>query len=130
MSGRATIAGVGQWKLWFALLGGAAAWTGHLMLAYVISEFGCTAGLGHRTLFGVSAVSWVLLVMSAAMTALAALALLVSHGVGRQAQPRVADPDDHTTADYVARFGMIANGLFLFIVLIESLPIFFYLGCC
>lgn len=130
MDAPATTAGQSTWRMWFALLGGAAAWTGHLMLAYAISEFGCTAGLGRRSLLGISAVSWMLLVMSAAMTALAAWALLVSNGIGRLATRDARDADDEATAEYVARFGRIANGLFLFIVVIESLPIFFFLGEC
>lgn len=123
------VTGVSGWRLWFALLGGAVAWTGHLMLAYAISEFGCTSGIGRRSVLGVSAVSWMLLLMSAAMIALAAWAYATAGGVGRGARG-TSHPDEHSTAEYVAHFGRIANGLFLFIVVIESVPIFFYLGRC
>ena len=130
MNGRATIAGVSGWRLWFALLGGAVAWTGHLMLAYAISEFGCTAGLGRRSFIGVSVVSWMLLLLSVAMAALAAWALLVARDVGRRADEGIPHPDEESTAGEVARLGSIANGLFLFIVLIQTVPIFFFLGRC
>lgn len=129
MGASATTA-VSGWRLWFALLGGAVAWTAHLMLAYGISEFGCTAGLGRRSFIGVSAVSWMLLLLSVAMAALAGWALLVARGVGRRADAGVPHPDEESTAWEVARLGSIANGLFLFIVLIQSVPIFFYLGRC
>lgn len=123
------VTGVSGWRLWFALLGGAIAWTGHLMLAYAISEFGCTSGIGRRSVLGVSVVSWMLLLMSAAMIALAAWAYGTAGGVGRGAR-RTSHPDERSTAEYVAHFGRIANGLFLFIVVIESVPIFFYLERC
>lgn len=134
MSATAPIAGMSRLTMSFALLGGAGAWTAHLLLAYAIAEFGCVAGLGHRSgPLGVSVVSWMLLVMSAVMVALAAWALFVSRRIGRRgrrAGSAAPDADDRATAEYVARFGLITNGLFLFIILIESVPIFFYLGEC
>lgn len=133
MSGTATarIAGVTRLKLWFVLLGGAIAWAVHLGGAYAIAEFGCVAGWGHAP-GSVSAVSWMLIVLSAAMTLLAAGALLASYQVGKRPShgPAGADADEHDTADYVARFGKITNGLFLFIIVVQSLPIVFYLGRC
>lgn len=130
MNAQATIAGVSSWKLWYALLGGAVAWTGHLMLAYAISEFGCVAGWGHKIVLAISAVSWMLIAMSVVMIALAAGALLMSYGISRRSPGLMHGPDDRVTAEYVARFGLIANGLFLFIILIQCVPIFFYLGRC
>lgn len=116
--------------MWYALLGGAVAWTGHLMLAYAISEFGCVAGWGHKIYLAVSVVSWMLIAMSGLMIALAAGALLVSHAIGRRSTAVWRGPDDRATAEFVARFGLIANGLFLFIIVVESVPIVFYLGAC
>ena len=128
MSEAALTAGVKSWKMWFALLGGAGAWAAHLMLAYAIAEFGCVAGWGHAP-GAISTVSWMLIVVSAAMTALAALALLVAYRVGHRVGA-AEDPDDRETVEYVARFGKITNALFLFVIIVESVPIVFYLGRC
>lgn len=115
----------------FVLLGGAVAWTGHLLLAYAIAEFGCVAGLGEPPgPMGITIVSWMLLAMSAVMVALAAWALATSYRIRRDAAPEAPDPDERATAVYAGRFGLITNALFLFIILIESVPIFFYLGAC
>ena len=133
MSGTATArtADVTGLKMWFVLLGGAIAWAVHLGGAYAIAEFGCVAGWGHAPA-SVSAVSWMLIVLSAAMTLLAAWALRASYRVAGRPPGRPADigTDEHDTAEYVARFGKIANGLFLFIIVVQSLPIVFYLGRC
>ena len=121
----------------FVLLGGAVAWTAHLLLAYAIAEFGCVAGLGKPPgPMGITIVSWMLLAMSAVMVALAAWALAISYRIRREAAPaapaapEAPDADERATAVYVGRFGLITNGLFLFIILIQSVPIFFYLGAC
>ena len=132
MADPATIAGVKNWKLWFALLGGAVAWAGHLMIAYAIAEFGCVAGLGHRYVLGITVVSWMLLAISAAMTALAAAALLISYRIRDRgpSAPATPDPDDDPTREFVARFGLISNGLFLLTILVQSVPVFYYWGRC
>lgn len=130
MSKKAQIAGVKGWKLWFALLGGAVAWTLHLLLAYAIAEFGCVAGWDEFVAVGISLVSWLLIGVSVAMTALAAGALAVSWDAHRKSRRVPRNSDDRATLDYTARFGLITNGLFLFIILVESVPIFFYRGSC
>jgi hypothetical protein len=131
MDAPATIAGVKSWRIWFALLGGAVAWAAHLLTAYAIAEFGCVAGLGHRHVLGVTVVSWMLLALSAVLTAAAAAAVVVSYGIRERSTPRrETDPDIRSTREFVGRFGLICNGLFLFTVLVQSIPIFFYWGRC
>lgn len=110
--------------MWFALLGGAVAWGGHLMLAYAIAEFGCVAGLG-RTI-----ISLMLLVISAVFTAMAAAALLISYRISDRPAQLAPDPDDRSTREFVARFGLIANALFLLVVIAQSFPVFYYWGRC
>jgi hypothetical protein len=121
---------VHTWKMWFALVGGAVAWTAHLMLAYVIAEFGCVGGLAHRTFLTISVLSWMLIAMSAVMTAAAAGAVVISYRIHQRARLVSSDVDDTATAEYVGRFGLIANAVFLFVVLVQCVPIFFYWGHC
>ena len=129
----ATTAGVRTWRLWFALLGGAAAWAGHLLIAYAVAEFGCVAGLGHRGIAGaggVTVLSGLLIGVSAIMTAAAAAALIVSRRLPGHVPSDSPATDDRATREFVARFGVIANGVFLLVIVVESLPIFFYWGRC
>jgi hypothetical protein len=128
MNETVTIASITVARMGFALLGGAVAWTGHLLLSYAIAEFGCASNLDRFGALGVSLVSWLLLGVSAGMIAVASGALAVSNGIRQRT--RAGDADDRETAAYVGRFGLICNGLFLFVILIESVPIFFYLGRC
>jgi hypothetical protein len=125
------IAGVKAWKHGLALLGGAVAWTGHLLIAYAISEFGCVAGWGHRNFLAVSVVSWLVIGVSVAMIALAVASIYVSLQLERSGPHlATADADERSTVEYVGRFGRIVNWLFLFVIVVETLPIFFYLDHC
>ena len=116
--------------MWTALIGGAVAWTLHLLLAYAVAEFGCVAGLGHTTWIGISIVSWMLLGVSILCTLLAVASFLIANNIGRRAADLPPDVEHRETADFVARFGVIINGLFTFIIVVESIPIFFFLGRC
>lgn len=111
--------------LWFGFLGGGVAWTAHLMLSWGISEFGCVGTLKSFTLAGLHGVAWLLLIVSV----LAALAAAVATGVALRAHRRLTDSPHHTDR-YLAKGGAIASGIFLFIILVESIPIFFYLRHC
>ena len=91
MDAPSTIAEVKSWKMGFALLGGSLAWAGHLLGAYAIAEFGCVAGLGQRYALGVTIVSWMLLIVSAIFTAMAAAALVISYRIPHP--PPAASPD-------------------------------------
>ena len=117
------VSGVGRWRLRFVLLGGAVAWTLHLLLAYVIAEFGVLSGLVELSWVGLDAVSWLLLGWSAAMLALAGVAVWVSWRL------RAEESDDEAarTVRFCARFGRAANLAFLVIIAVESVPIFFFL---
>lgn len=111
--------------LWFGLLGGAVAWLVHLLLAYVIAEFGCLSPLATHTLLGVTAVAWMLLAATLVTLAGAVAATLVALRSDR----RLRDHHEFAGA-YMARLGLITSGLFVFIILVQSLPIFYYLSSC
>lgn len=113
------VSGAGRWRLRFVLLGGAVAWTLHLLLAYVIAEFGVLSGLVELSWAGLDVVSWLLLGWSAAMLALAGVAVWVSWRL------RAEESDDEVR--FCARFGRAANLAFLVIIAVESVPIFFFL---
>jgi hypothetical protein len=69
--------------------------------------------------------------MSVIMIAIAAGSVLISHLIRRRASdPLRVDPIDLVTARYVAQFGLISNWLFLGIIIVQCVPILFYLGSC
>jgi hypothetical protein len=118
---------VSRGALWFGLFGGALAWTAHLMFAYAAAEFGCVGRLGERGYLGVSAVAWLVLALTAAATLASAAATAVAYRSPRRLQSGQAGQDAER---YTAWAGLLTSGLFTFIILFESIPIFYYLHAC
>ena len=114
-----------RWTLRFALLGGGAAWLMHLLLCYVIAEFGLLSGLDQRVwVGGLDAVSWLLLVCTAVMLIIAGAAIEVARRVpGRT----LAGDESRRTAAFCSRFGVAANVAFIAIIAAQTIPILFYL---
>jgi hypothetical protein len=118
--------------LWFSLLGGAMAWLVHLLFAYGIAEFGCVGGLAGYAWRGISAVAWLLL----ALTAVTAVVALTAAFVGWRSRRRLGSGDeDAATGERdapraVAWAGLVTSGLFALTIVVESIPIFYYLQTC
>lgn len=119
--------GVSRRALWFGLLGGAVAWTLHLMGAYAIAEFGCL-GVGPVSVGGITTPAALLIALSVVCLGSAVAATVVAYRGHRRLCDR---PDDGGDAGpFIARTGLIASGLFAFIILVESVPIVFFLNHC
>jgi hypothetical protein len=122
--------GVGRAALWFGLLGGGVAWLVHFLTIYVVAEFGGVSGWGQSPFLGITVQAWLLLVISLLMTVGAGAAAYVAHRSRRflrQTSPTEDDLERHAAGWHMARAGYVASSLFLFIILVESLPIFFFL---
>ena len=122
---------VSRGALHFGFLGGAIAWTLHLLLAYLIAEFGCETEADEVVAVGITLPAWLLLGQSLVMFLVAMAATVTA----LRARRRLGPPQQHdlpgqAAAIYLARSGVIASGLFAFIILVQSLPIFFYLRSC
>jgi hypothetical protein len=120
---------VGKATLWFGLLGGGVAWLAHLLLSYLIAEFGCMSGWGKETWLGVTTLAWLLLAVSFLTLLGAGLAVYVAFR-SKQRLGRSDPSEEPASAEYMARAGYITSGVFLFIILVESVPIFFFLQSC
>lgn len=121
----------GRNRLWFALLGGGSAWTLHLLLAYVIAEFGCLSGFGERRLGGFSWVAWMLLVLSVLALTLALSATIFSRRLQRGAHADSSDePENASTVAFSGRLAFITNLVFTAVIAVQSVPIFYFLGRC
>lgn len=116
----------GKALLWFGWWGGAVAWTLHLLTAYAIAEFACVAGAGTRSVLGMSLVAWSLLIASGTSCLLASLAVLAA----RRAQAFCRQRDGSATRCYLANTGLMLSVLFLAIIVVQTVPIFFFLQRC
>jgi len=122
---------VSRGALWFGLLGGAVAWTAHLMLAYATAEFGCVSRLEEYAIREISAVAWLLLLWTVVTTLVAAAATVVAYRCYDRLRSAAAAGDSVANVELsLARVGLLTSGLFTFVILFESLPIVFYLHHC
>ncbi len=123
---------VSRWAARFSLLGGGTAWLFHLLAVYVISEFGCQVGWGHWIVGGLSMVAWLLLLATIFTGILAGIACWLAARTSERL--RGAEGDDAVvpaeTKRFIAGVSQILNGLFAFIIIVQGVPIFFFLRSC
>lgn len=116
----------------FSLLGGGIAWFLHLIAVYIIGEFGCVAGWGDWIVGGLSMVAWSLLLATLLTAGLAgAAALTAAHSrklLGSAQGDADAVPVENRA--FIARLANLTNGVFLFVILVQAIPIFHYLQAC
>lgn len=122
--------GTGRAALWFGFLGGAVAWTAHLLAAYAIAEFGCFGGLADRAWGGISAVSWGIIAVTIPAVAIAVAAVWIAGRAARAFESSRELPNMDGTAAFLARIGFYSSGVFLLVILAQTLPIVFFLGDC
>lgn len=118
------------WRRWFAFLGAGLAWTAHLLSIYAIGEFGCVSGLDRLTFWSVSAVAWLIIIVTVLCLVPAAAATLVAYRDKQRDRELQAPPGQDEGGEYLTSFGFILSGLFTLIILVESLPVFAYLEGC
>ena len=118
------------WRRWFTFLGGGIAWVMHLLSIYAVGEFGCVSGLGRVSYAGVSAVAWLIILISAILLAVAvAAAFLGYQDKGRDNEGEFTCRENEG-GRFLSRFGFLLSGLFALIILVETLPVFAYLDGC
>lgn len=118
--------------LWFGVMGGAVAWTLHLLLAYGVAEFGCISPFRNMRLLGFSGVAWLEGLVTLVMLGIALFASKVakrnSQAVAGELNATQLEP--HDARVFMARSGILTSRLFIFIIIVQSLPILFYLREC
>jgi hypothetical protein len=116
----------------FAFLGGGIAWFAHLLLVYLIGEFGCLLQWDRTQVMGISLVAFLSLIATVLMLGLAGLAILVSIRSARELPKQDGDAVVISTENtsFIARYSVIMNALFLFVILAQAIPIFYYLRTC
>jgi len=119
-----------MFRRWFSFLGGGLAWTFHLLTIYAIGEFGCVSGFDHHVYAGVSAVAWLLIIVGVVSLVPALAATCIGY-VDARRDAREEKRSPYTEGSrYLSSFGWPLNGVFSLIIIVESLPVFAYLGGC
>lgn len=118
-------------QLWFSLWGGGAAWLIHLLLAYAIAEFGCATDFRYVTFLNVTAVAWLLIVVSLGTIVLAGSAAYVGFRNRQMLQAEGQNPRRQSGTElYAAKTALLLNILFIVVILVQTLPILFFLDRC
>lgn len=121
-------------RLWVGVWGGGIAWTVHFLTAALIAEWGCLTGLSARTLWGMTAVAWSIILVSVVMALVASVVTWVAY----REMLCLNTPSDEQSDLYdrlgnrrfMARTGFAASSFFLLIIIAQSLPILFFLSEC
>lgn len=116
--------------VWFVLLGGATAWTLHLLLAYAVAEFGCLSGMGETRVGGLTLVAWMLLGVSVLAAGIAGVAIVVSLRFHRRLRAAEVGGEGERATAFSVRLGLISNVVFAGVIIVQTIPIFYYLREC
>ncbi len=122
-------AAAGRLLVWGSLWGGGVAWLLHLLAVWALAEFGCLSPLARPGPLEVSWVAWLGLAVSVLFFALGGVATWASWRCGRRFGA-VTPPEGGDTVRFVARYGLVANPLFMLIIITQTLPFFYYLSDC
>ena len=119
------------WLL-LGVFGGAIAWLLHLVLAYLVAEFGCVSSFRDVRWLGFSGVTWLEVAVSLFALALAIGSNRIANRIGGQFQGAVNDQqlEPHDPRVFLSRSGVLSSRLFILIIAVESLPILYYLREC
>ena len=130
------------WLLWFAVLGGAVAWSAHLLLGWGLEEIACSPVSAGPDVLGVSLSLWIG-VLTGVLAAVTVAAGLLAYRFWRQAgaadpdtriEPAGAEPEPQELirggrAGFMALFGLAANALFLLIILYGGVSLLLLRPC-
>jgi hypothetical protein len=100
----------------YAFLGGVT-WTVHFLLIYAIAEFGCLAGA--RWIHGS------IIFLTVPLVILTLFALRKSYMVWRREENALDQ-----TSRYLGGYGVISNAVFAFIIIYQTIPVFYFKGEC
>lgn len=115
-------------KLWFGLLGGAAAWSAHLLASYPSVRVACAAG-GEWLLHGITAVTALVAASATAVAWREWRAAGSDGGLGSGVQPASTAGPDLGRVRFMAGLGTLLSLLFFVVTVVEGLPVFFADPC-
>lgn len=121
---------VGNPVLGVCLVGGGVAWFLHLLLSILVAEFGCVAGFGEVRFGGINLVAWSLILVTAITWSGGLAVTVLSYRVSQRIGGDVVNGEVGNGRFFAARVGFTANLSFVFVILVESFPILYFLHDC
>ena len=128
--------------LWFAVLGGAAAWTLHLLFSWGLEEIACSPASTSADVLGVSQAVWIgaiTLVLASVTVAAGLLAYRFWRQAGaadpnERIEPAGSDPEPEEAVrggrvGFMALFGLAADALFLLIIVYGGVSLLLLRPC-
>lgn len=126
-------------RLGIGIWGGGIVWKVHFLSIALIAEWGCFTGLGEWRWLGITGVAWTIVILSVLMS-LACLGVAwlawdtfktLNRAPGASPSGEGADvydrPGNHRS---LAKIGLFSGLFFLVIILVQSVPVLFYLTEC
>jgi hypothetical protein len=113
-----------------SLVGGGIAWFLHLGMSVVVAEFGCVVGWGQVRVLGITLVAWLLLLVAVVALMGAMGATVLAYRLGGRLRGTVEEERLENGRGFTARTAYVTNLIFVFVIVAESLPIFYFLSEC
>lgn len=126
--GRDESLAVSRPALWTGLWGGALAWLVQFIAIWIISEFGCLLAPEREVLPGLTLVAFLVVIVSALCLGVAFFSTMLAWNA--RAVLRGAEGERRGTERFIANAGLLASGLFVVVIIIQAVPVFFYLEQC
>jgi hypothetical protein len=121
--------------LWFAVLGGAVAWSAHLLVGWGLEEIACSPVSAGPEVLGVSLTVWIgVLTVAAGMLAFRFWREEGAADPNIGIEPGGGDPEPEELvrsgrAGFMALFGLAANALFLLMIVYGGLSLLLLRPC-
>jgi len=116
------------WLLWFAVLGGVAAWTVHLLVAWGLEEIACASGSRSSDILGVPLAA-VIAAATLLPLAVAVAALVVAWRLWRRTEAAADGEVRMGRASFMALVGLWADALFTLNILYGAVALLFIRPC-
>jgi hypothetical protein len=116
------------WLLWFGVLGGVAAWTAHLLVAWGLEEIACGSGSRSTDVLGVPLAVAITAVTVVAL-AVAVAALVVAWRLWRRTDVAADGEVRMGRANFMALVGLWADVLFTLGILYGAVALLFIRPC-
>jgi hypothetical protein len=116
------------WLLWFAVLGGAGAWTVHLLTAWLLEELACAPGSTTSDVLGLPLAA-VIAAATLVPLVVAMAALAVAWRLWRRTEAAADGEVRMTRASFMALVGLWADALFTLNILYGAVALLFIRPC-
>lgn len=114
--------------LGYSILAGPVLWFVHFIAVYSLAEFGCRANFNNLAIIPPGTIQLLILVISAVILIMVGAAALSAYRAW-QAAGRDSITPEASRHDFLAMMGVLLSTLFLFIIVLTTLPTFFLNVC-